>query len=67
MTSRPQVGGQCRSDPEDIWVAAGALVVMVPGFFLGGRSDAAGSVTVDRASGGFALVERSAKLVGISP
>ena len=30
--------------------AAGALVVLVAGFFLGGRGDAAGSVTVDPAS-----------------
>jgi hypothetical protein len=28
--------------------AAGAVVVLVTGFFLGGRSDAAGSVTADR-------------------
>jgi hypothetical protein len=30
--------------------AVGALVVLVAGFFLGGRGDAAGSVTVDRVS-----------------
>ena len=30
--------------------AVGALVVLVAGFFLGGRGDAAGSVTVDRAA-----------------
>jgi hypothetical protein len=30
--------------------AVGAVIVLVAGFFLGGRGDAAGSVTVDRAS-----------------